>query len=131
MKIKSTDSIYQVIEEALKGATTPQTCVDLMNNPVIRAAAMKRFNADLQTSTNKLSDTLGFMRRRGIVQRYPSSDPTSMARFSYALREQKDAEIKPIPAPARPSDKPVYRITEGTDSVTFDFEGFTLIVKKK
>lgn len=42
MKIKSTDSIYQVIEEALKGATTPQTCVDLMNNPVIRAAAMKR-----------------------------------------------------------------------------------------
>ena len=99
MKIKSTDSIYQVIEEALKGVTTPQTCVDLMNNPVIRAAAMKRFNADLQLSTNKLSDTLGFMWRRGLLQRYPSSDPTSMARFHMRSVNKRTLRSNPSPHP--------------------------------
>lgn len=131
MRIKSTDSIYQVVEEALKNVKEPVTCADLMDNPVVRNAALARFKADLQTSTNKLSDTLGFMWRRGILQRYTSSSPTSMARYAYTLREHKDAEVRPLPTPARPADKPVFHITESDNSVTFDFEGFTLIVKKK
>ena len=99
MKIKSTDSIYQVIEEALNGVTTPQTCVDLMNNPVIRAAAMKRFNADLQLSTNKLSDTLGFMWRRGLLQRYPSSDQHPWRGFHMRSVNKRTLRSNPSPHP--------------------------------
>ena len=99
MRIKSTDSIYQVVEEALKNAKEPLTCVDLMNNPVVKNAALARFKADLQTSTNKLSDTLGFMWRRGLLQRYTSVNPASMARFAYMLRERKDADVQPFPPP--------------------------------
>ena len=53
-----------------------------------------------------------------------------MARYAYTLREHKDTEVRPLPTPARPADKPVFHITESDNSVTFDFEGFTLIVKR-
>ena len=131
MAIRSTENIYKVLEESLKGAKEPKTCADLMQDQTVRETAIQRFGSDIRLATNKLSDTLGFMWRRGLLQRFPSTDPTSMARFSYLLRETTEAEVKPIKPPARPSDKPIFRVTEGDNSVTFDFEGFTLIVKKK
>lgn len=59
MGIRSSDSIYQTVEKLLAKATKPMTCADLMDIPEMRDAAMKRFKADQQIATNKLSDTLG------------------------------------------------------------------------
>ena len=132
MGIRSSDSIYQTVEKLLAKATKPMTCADLMDIPEMRDAAMKRFKADQQIATNKLSDTLGFMWRKGVIARYPApSESSSMARFAYGVKEKKEAEVKPLPPPARLSAKPVFHIEESADSVTFDFEHFTLIVKKK
>lgn len=60
-RIKSSNTIYNVIEQALQNIGRPLTCAELMDRPEVRAAAMERFDADVQIATNKLSDTLDFM----------------------------------------------------------------------
>lgn len=131
MTIRSKDSIYLVVEKALKNAGKPMTAPELMDTAEVRKVAIARFGGDIQTTINKLSDTLGFMWRRGVVVRYPSASPSSRVRYSYGLKEKTEAEVKPILPPARPSRKPIFNVVESDDAITFDFESFTLIVKRK
>ena len=59
------------------------TAPELMDTAEVRKVAISRFGGDIQTTINKLSDTLGFMWRRGVVVRYPLS--VCLTEFTGAL----------------------------------------------
>lgn len=82
MAIRSTKEIYQVLERALKNSANPVTCVDLMDTPEVREAAVAEYGKDIRTATNKVSDALGFMWRRNLLIRYPApAGPSTLARW--------------------------------------------------
>lgn len=122
-KIKSTEEIYQVVEDALRESTHPQTCASLMDRSEVRAAAVAKYGADVQIATNKLSDVLSFMWRRGVLDRFPAPPSTSMARYAYALRNQilDSAAIS----------KHALQIVEREGEVVLDFKQFTIVIKPK
>jgi hypothetical protein len=122
--IKSTAEIYNVLESALSALDHPVTAAALMENPVVRAEAVERYGSDIQIATNKLSDTLGFMARRNVLERYVSDDPRTTAKWAYKL--------KPKPVVKTISSAPSLRFSENADgSLTIDFEKFSIVVKPK
>ena len=136
MKIKSADEIYKVLDVALAQGTEPKTCAELMEDPTVREAACARYSPDVQIATNKLSDMLGFMWRRGVISRYNAPSSTSMARYAYGPKVQHEAEIhnlKPIAAPVRSieASKPRFTITESSEAVTLEFEHVTIVIRSK
>lgn len=134
--IKSRDETYSVIENALAGAKEPLTCADLMDRPEVRAAVLARFGKDVQISTNKLSDLLGFMWRKEIIDRFPAPASRTMARFAYLLKKrdlpETHAELKPIPPRVSNSTSlSDLVITEGDGEVILDFKQFTITIRPK
>jgi len=128
--IKSEAAIYQILEELLRAAgSNPQTCADLFDDPRVK---------ELAPNTNRVSDYLGHMWRRGLVQRwYASKDTAQRSRYAYTWLEQAPAapepverltvvpKLKPVP------EKPNITVTEDEGSVTLDFKEFTITVKRK
>ena len=81
MSIRSRRDIYRVVEKFLRQSGQPMTCVDLMDNYEVEQEALHEFGEDKRQATNKLSDVLGFMWRRGLLNRYPYSGD-QMARYA-------------------------------------------------
>jgi hypothetical protein len=131
--IKSEDSIYDVIDEALTDVGQPQTCHQLMDNPKVRDAALKRFDSDVQIATNKLSDTLGFMWRRGVIDRFAAPPTRSQARWAYAKKNTFSDFDTPIPyVPQKDKlGKHTLAITEKDGEVILDFQQFTIVIRPK
>lgn len=128
--IRSTNEVYQSIEEALRESDTPMTCVSLMDNPKVRDSVLAEFGPDVQLATNKLSDMLGFMWRRGVINRYPAPrGGSTKARFAYGWPAQR--AVKPPQSLPPSSKKPVFKITEGEREVVINFEHVTIIVRKE
>lgn len=93
MSIHSFKEIYQVLEEHLRKATKPVTCVDLMDIPEIRKEAFAEYGEDIRTATNKLSDALGLMWRRNLLVRYPAPRETNtLVRYAYSRDFKQDAQ---------------------------------------
>lgn len=69
MGIRSIKEIYQVLEEHLRSSDKPLTCVDLMDIPDVRKAAVAEYGKDIRTATNKVSDALGLVWRRNLLTR--------------------------------------------------------------
>lgn len=132
--IKSPDEIYEVLSRAFEGCKTPLTCVDLMDNPEVRAAAINRWGSDIQESTEKLSDTLGFMWRRNVLDRFPAPSSTrSRARFAYAKAGEFrdfDTPMKYIP-PEKTKNKGNVEIIEKDGELVINLEGFTIVIRPK
>ena len=133
LPIKSADELYDAIETALQDINEPQTCASLMDVPNVRSAALERFGADVQSATNKLSDRLSFMWRRGVLDRFPAPPSRSQARWAYALSgtfENYDTPIK-----YKKKDVPLgdhaMRITEKDGEVILDFQQFTISIRPK
>jgi hypothetical protein len=123
--IKSEAEIYEVLEELLRGAgDKPLTCVDLYDD-----ARVKR----LADSPNRVSDYLGHMWRRELVQRWYSNDKSQRARYAYTWIEQEEEAPEPVTRLTVPkvSKKPSVQITESDGSVTLDFSEFTITVTRK
>ena len=75
MSIKSPKTIYNLIEKHLRLAESPTSCAQLMDIHEVRKAAIAEFGGpddDVRFASNKLSDALGFMWRRGLLTRYPA-----------------------------------------------------------
>ena len=87
--IKSEAEIYQILEELLqKAGDNPQTCVDLYDDPRVKLLA---------TNPNRVSDYLGHMWRRGLVQRwYASKELSQRSRYAYTWIEQTVAPPEPV-----------------------------------
>ncbi len=119
----------------------------LMDKFEVRKAACARYGEDVKTTTFKLSDLLGFMWRRGLLDRYPapSQSTESLARFAYSLKNLEPAAVAPIPfsllsplAAAREkrfgsseAPKPSFSVRETSDGVELEFEQFTVVIKPK
>lgn len=131
--IRSADEIYTALETALKNVTEPQTCADLMGRPLVREAAITRFGKDMQVTTNKLSDLLGFMWRKGVLDRFAAPPSRSMARYAYLLKDRAATAVTaetgaPIP---KGLGKHALAITEKDGEVILDFKQFTIVIKPK
>jgi hypothetical protein len=133
MSIRSSKEIYAIIEKHLRSATAPMTCVDLMDISEIREEACEEFGEDIRITTNRLSDTLGFMWRRNLLTRYPSSgERGQMARWAYIWTAENITREPPQPAPP-PSYKgrQGVNITEREDGVMIEFDKFYVFVRPK
>lgn len=133
MKIKSDDNIYNVVEKALAKQDEPVTCATLMDMPEVKKAAIARFGPDVQIATNKLSDLLGFMWRRTVLERYPAPPSRSMARFAYKLAKKEVSTRPPTPiSPPTPLfRKQNFEVIQTEEGVVIDFEKFTLTIRSK
>jgi hypothetical protein len=132
MKIKSAEPLYRVLEEAFSIAEQPLTAAQLMDISTVKQAATERYGKDVQTTTNKLSDMLGFMWRRGVVKRYDATEATTKARYAYGKKERAIAPaLSAISPPTRlTAIKPTFTITESDNEVTIAFENVTILVRK-
>lgn len=103
-RIRSADEIYDILEAALAGRTEPVTAPELMELAEVREAAIRRFGGDLQTATNKLSDTLGFMWRRLVLTRFTMpATGAHRARYGYTLSAQPAPGMQEMPPPSSPT----------------------------
>lgn len=125
MAVRSSKTVYQLIEKHLQDSETPLTCVDLMEFPDLRQAALDEYGSDIQQATNKLSDALGFMWRRDLLDRYTNHDVTSKARFAYGWARPKS------PPPLSFDRKPEMKITEKDGKVIIDLQNITITITTK
>lgn len=97
----------------------------------MRQAALSEFGDDVQVATNKLSDTLGFMWRRDVLDRFPAPRGNSTrARYAYMLKKKEVKKLLPLPSPST-GKKPVFTVTESDHDVTIEFDNVTLIVRRR
>jgi len=126
MGIKSPAEIYTILEELLrKTGDQPLTCVDLFEDSRV---------AKLVDTPNRVSDYLGHMWRRGLLQRWYANETTQRARYAYTWKEEQKAEAKKIEALSvvrNDSVKPHVTITEEDKRIVLDFPQFTIIVQSK
>ena len=136
-RIRSADEIYNIVENALRERGGALSAPELMEILEVRRAALERYGPDVQIATNKLSDLLGFMWRKGVLKRYAVQDVIgTRARFSYEWpTDTAPAPLQQIETPPSPTTlgatKPRFTITEKDDKVIIDFERFTLIIRSK
>lgn len=135
MAIKSDKSIYSMVEELLRRSDRPMTCKELMDNQEVRREAVDEWGGadkDVQLATNKLSDALGLMWRRGVLVRYPApKDSLSFARYAYTLAEEDEKEVHAVPPPVKLKSKMLVGVSEHDDCVEIEFEKFIIYVKPK
>lgn len=134
MGIRSDKEIYQLVEERLRESDRPLTCVELMDTLEIRKEAVSEFGGpdeDVRLATNKLSDVLGFMWRRGLLIRYPApADSRSMARYSYEWDKKLEKVTEPLSPPRRFS-KMAVGVTEHADCIEIEFDKFVVLIRPK
>ncbi len=132
-RIRSEDEIYNVLEKHVSKAVSPITAPELMEIAEVRDTAKERFGHDVQVATNKVSDTLGFMWRRGVLKRFTAPEsPHYRARYAYGPQNppppQEVREIVP-PSPSLSQGKPRFLINEKDDRVVIEFDKVTIIIK--
>lgn len=100
-----------------------------MDVPEIRAAAVARWGKDIQDATERLSDTLGFMWRKGLIERYSVEvKPPGRSRFAYG-RKHLPVKEEPVPHKIVTKTKGNLVITEKDGEVILQFDKFTIVVK--
>ena len=133
--IKSDAGIYRAIERVLKQhGETPQTCVDIYEGD----SEVRELMGD--GGANKVSDHLGHMWRRGLLQRwFAGAKNTARARYAYTWLEaaegvvtpKKLAEAKASYLSVVPAAKPNVTITEQDNRIVLGFDTFTITVERK
>lgn len=120
--------IYQLVEHALRSADRPQTCSQLMESETIRDTALYEFNTqDVQEATNKLSNLLGDLWRRGLLERTPA-DPAlrGKARFAYRWAQTVLPQLS-----SRVKERPALRITEKDNSVVIEVDDIVINIRRR
>lgn len=128
-RIKSGAEIYTVLEEVMGKIDKPLIVRELLDIPEIYTAVVNRWGKDTQNSFNKFSDMLGFMYRRGLVDRYAAHSANSMARYAYQWRVV-DTPMPKIVRSSLPNGHAL-TITEKDGEVILDFSQFTICIKPK
>jgi hypothetical protein len=136
MAIKSEKDIYNVLEKYLRAAAYPMTVNMLMDLEEVRTTAVEEFSpgeGDERKATDKLSDTLGFMWRRGLLTRFPApKESNSFARFSYSWDQKVDSRpVQETPVARAAAGKVGFTITEIDDGVLLEFQKFSVMIKSK
>lgn len=127
MAIKSEAEIYRILEGYLKSTDTPLSSSTLWEHADVQAHAR---------SAEKVSDYLGLMWRRNLLQRWNTpATATSRARYAYTWKDESSDLPAPIAQKLKDVSTPHKRgnvvITEDNDRVVLDFDKFTIIVQAK
>jgi hypothetical protein len=131
MAIKSEALIYKIIEEKLKTSESPLTCSDLWDFVEVKKNAK---------SAEKVSDFLGLMWRRGLIQRWSVPlNSTSKSRFGYTWANTDSTKIEALPSPSEQRlsvVKNTYKksnvtVTEDGNRLILDFDHFTMTIQSK
>lgn len=124
--IRSPAKIYTLLEDRLRRTKDPLTSVDLYGDPEIRR------NVE---DSDRLSDYLGHMWRRGLLQRwYAPKTADNRARYAYTWKEAaEDEATRPVEhtITALPAVKPNVKIVETEHGVVLEFDRFRIIVQSK
>lgn len=126
------DDVYRAVESALRSADEPVTCVDLMEQTAVRQAAVEEFGSDIQQATNKMSDVLGFLWRRGVINRHPAPrGGSSKARYAYSWPTQPKSIPAPISRPSQAGDKEKMTIRELDGKVVVELANVVITIKTR
>ena len=131
--IKSSERIYQLLYAKLETATQPMTCADLMDSPEIRTVALERWGDDVPGAVAKLSDHLGFMWRRGVLDRFNAPPSLSKARYAYALKNrfsEQDAAQAYVPK-EQTKNRGDLEIIEKDGEVVLTLEKFVIVIRPR
>src|SRR5689334_7157468 len=128
MVIKSDAAIYKALEKHLRATKQPLTCVDLYKHADVRGLA---------TDANRVSDFLGHMWRRGLLERFAAPKTnTSFARWAYQWKAEQEDSVKPAPIlpPTSPHSKlpPHIDISEdGKGAITITYSDFVITIQPR
>lgn len=132
MAIRSKKPIYQLLEHHLREADVPTTCVELMEIPEIRTTMVEEFGNDIRFTTDKLSNILGFMWRKNLLNKYPASGADgSYVRYAYTWSNKQEEAPRRVPSVSPTQSKTKFLIQESEDGVILEFEKFTVTIKQK
>ena len=111
MAIKSSREIYRVLEEAIRASATPVTCVDLLEVAAIRKVAIADYGKDMRITTDKVSDALGLMWRRGYLKRFPAPQTSkTLARFAYLWDDKNSKPAAPVSFPSGKTGVAIHKV---------------------
>lgn len=123
------NDLFPAIEAALRAADEPLDCNQLFAMPSIR---------DIAPSTNRVSDYLGILFRRGLVSRIASDRADgSKTRWKYIWRNKeipavKQKAIKVVDfVPKAILDRPNIYIAEDGDHINIELPNLSITIKKK
>lgn len=130
--IRSSKEIYAVLEKHLRAAPYAMTCVNLMDIAEVRQVALETYGNDHTVATNKVSDNLGFMWRRGLLTRFPApKNGGSLAKYAYIWDKKEDARpTKPIPSPISKKQGIVLNEHEN-GAIEIEFDKFFVLITPK
>ena len=128
--IRNENGLFNVLERELKRvAPEPRTCVELYDLPEVRKLA---------NSSNRVSDYLGNLWRKGKVVRIPAPrTETSAARWMYAWKageEVQGLEYSPNTVQVLGNTimkRPNIEITENGNIITIDLPGLNIVIRTK
>ena len=123
MAIKSDAEIYQVIERHLRESKDPLTCVALWEHADVREHA---------PSADKVSDFLGLMWRRNLLQRWNTpKNSMDRSRYAYSWIIDPDGDKPQLVAETVPRGRMDVNVTELEDTVVLKFDKFTVTITPK
>lgn len=125
------NGLFVVLEELLKTANRPVTCLDLWDRQEVR---------DIAESSNRVSDYLGHMWRKGLARRVPAPKSlNSEARYAYTWNWGNEHEAQTgtkLSAPVEEKldvrtilDRPTVQITEDGDEITITLPKLSITIK--
>ena len=138
--IRSDNEVYKIIEGILKTKATPNkpmSCLNVWDSPDIKAWFKENQpQMDHSRSVARLSDFLGHMCRRGLLERFtaPEIAGTSRARYAYTWKSDGRIEperVTPLHVVRNERSKPNVTITEDDSRIVLDFADFTITVQSK
>ena len=131
---KMNSSLFELLEEILKGADQPLTCIKIYERQDVRA---------LTASSNRVSDYLGALWRKGKATRSVAiPDKNDGSRWAYSwrhtMKEDKpgfDNVVQLVhegpPRAKLLADKPNVTVNELDGAITIEFAGFVVTVRPK
>ncbi len=125
--------IYAILEKLLRATNEnkPLTYTDLFDDPEVKKYA---------DSPNRVSDYIGHMWRRGLLQRWTAPrNLNNKARYAYTWKDK--TTVEPVPDKVSrmpdlkvlksPLTKPNVTIIEDENEIVLDFAEFTITVRSK
>lgn len=127
--IASGRDIYQLVEHALRQSPEPMACSQLMEIDTIRETALREYDTeDVQEATNKLSNLLGDLWRRGLLERTAAAPSLrGKARFAYSWAQTALPRISSRVV----KERPALKITEKDNAVVIDVDNITITIKRR
>ena len=128
---KMESGLFQALEAALKVAKEPKTCNELFDLPDVRKES---------ESSNRVSDYLGAMWRKGLITRLPAAkNEGSAARWAYVWKTNvrtkrampTSAELEDIAPSAVLLNRPEIQILNEGNAIKITMPSMTLTIELK